>query len=467
MCFGLALAGYNFVCENYIYAKTSKNYSLLCTVFRCKFGKENKFYYFRPNFDFSNFVMKRQKKYTVIDLFAGCGGLSLGLYQAGWQGLFAIEKNPCAFETLNYNLIQNKKHFAWPDWLPVQPHDILEVNKNYKKQLVALRGKVDLVAGGPPCQGFSMAGRRVENDIRNQLVFSYIDFIDMVRPKLLLFENVKGFTYAFDKGKNPDAVPYSTIVIQKLKDLGYDVCPQVIDFSEFGVPQRRKRFILVGVYKGEKDASKAFIKNLKQQKDMFLTSRNLPESPSISNAIGDLLRENGDIPTPDRKGFMSGKYGCIQNAYQAYMREDIPEGAIIPNSHSFAHHTTDKVECFKNLIGNYPLRGKRIDGKAREGWGIRQRGITVLDPDSVSPTITGMPDDYLHYKEPRIMTVRECARIQSFPDWYEFKSKYTTGGKLRKVEVPRYSQVGNAIPPLFAHQAGEVLKGMCNGSSEI
>ena len=149
------------------------------------------------------------------------------------------------------------------------------------------------------------------------------------------------------------------------------------------------------------------------------------------------------------------------------MREDIPEGAVIPNSHSFAHHTTDKVECFKNLIGNYPLRGKRIDGKAREGWGIRQRGITVLDPHSVSPTITGMPDDYLHYKEPRIMTVRECARIQSFPDWYEFKSKYTTGGKLRKVEVPRYSQVGNAIPPLFAHQAGEVLKEMCNGSSKI
>ena len=111
-----------------------------------------------------------------------------------------------------------------------------------------------------------MAGRRVENDIRNQLVFSYIDFIDMVRPKLLLFENVKGFTYAFDKGKNPDAVPYSKIVIQKLEDIGYDVSPQVIDFSEFGVPQRRKRFILVGVYKGEKDAAKAFIKNLKQQK---------------------------------------------------------------------------------------------------------------------------------------------------------------------------------------------------------
>ena len=89
---------------------------------------------------------------------------------------------------------------------------------------------------------------------------------------------------------------------------------------------------------------------------------------------------------------------------------------------------------------------------------IRQRGITVLDPHNLAPTITNMPDDYLHYNEPRILTVRECARIQSFPDWYEFKSKYTTGGRMRKKEVPRYSQVGNAIPPLFALQAGLVLK---------
>ena len=114
---------------------------------------------------------------TVIDLFAGCGGLSLGLYQAGWEGLFAIEKNAFAFETLKYNLIDNKKHFNWPDWLPQTEHDINEVLKKYPKQLKSLRGKVDLVAGGPPCQGFSMAGKRVEEDVRNQLVFSYIKFI--------------------------------------------------------------------------------------------------------------------------------------------------------------------------------------------------------------------------------------------------------------------------------------------------
>lgn len=98
---------------------------------------------------------------------------------------------------------------------------------------------------------------------------------------------------------------------------------------------------------------------------------------------------------------------------------------------------------------NQDIIGHRIDGDERVKWGIRQRGITVLDPTTVSPTITGAPDDYLHYSEPRIMTVRECARIQSFPDWYEFKSKYTTGGEMRKKEVPRYSQVGNAIPPLL------------------
>ena len=118
------------------------------------------------------------------------------------------------------------------------------------------------------------------------------------------------------------------------------------------------------------------------------------------------------------------------------------------------------MSCYERLLAEYPERGKRIDGKAREGWGIKQRGITVLDPNTVSPTITGQPDDYLHYAEPRIMTVRECARIQSFPDWYEIQKKYTTGGQMRKKEVPRYSQVGNAIPPLFAEQAGNVLKQM-------
>ncbi|MBO5631673.1 MAG: DNA cytosine methyltransferase [Aeriscardovia sp.] len=399
-----------------------------------------------------------KKIYTVIDLFAGCGGLSLGLYQAGWNGIFAVEKNPCAFETLNYNLIENKKHFDWPDWLPKEPLDILTVNKQYKKELKQLRGTIDLVAGGPPCQGFSMAGKRVKDDVRNQLVFAYIDFIKMVRPKLILFENVKGFTYAFDKKDNPDALPYSVVVVDQLKKLRYDVSAQVIDFSEYGVPQRRKRFILVGIQKCLKKTVGDFVVGLQNNRKSFLSERGLSKHATIADAISDLLKENGTVPTPDRKNFLSGVYGAVATPYQTYMRQGVEN--LIPQSHSFARHGVNKLTCYKKLLADYPVKGKRIDGKAREVWGIKQRGIYILDGQAVAPTITNMPDDYLHYQEPRIMTVRECARIQSFPDWYEFKSKYTTGGDHRKKEVPRYSQVGNAIPPLFAHQAGLVLKEM-------
>lgn len=402
--------------------------------------------------------MVRNNNHYVIDLFAGCGGLSLGLYQAGWHGVFAIEKNPCAFETLKYNLIDNKNHFDWPEWLPKEPLDILEVNKKYKKELKRLRGTIDLVAGGPPCQGFSMAGKRVKDDIRNQLVFAYIDFIQMVRPKLILFENVKGFTYAFGKKDNPDAIPYSVIVVDRLKKMGYDVSAQVIDFSEYGVPQRRKRFILVGVQKSVKKKASDFVKKLKENRASFLSERGLNKNTAIIDAISDLLRANGTVPTPDRKNFLSGVYGVTTSPYQTYMRQGV-EGPI-PQSHSFAHHGVDKLACYKKLLAEYPVKGKRIDGKGREAWGIKQRGLFILNGKDVAPTITNMPDDYLHYQEPRIMTVRECARIQSFPDWYEFKSKYTTGGDQRKKEVPRYSQVGNAIPPLFAHQAGLVLNEM-------
>ena len=403
--------------------------------------------------------MAKKKKYTVIDLFAGCGGLSLGLYQAGWKGLFAIEQNDFAFATLKANLIDNKKHFAWPKWLPQTPHDINEVLNNYGAELLALRGQVDLVAGGPPCQGFSMAGKRAEDDVRNQLVFSYIKFIDLVRPRVILFENVKGFTFAFDKNKTVKAEPYSVKVIKKLQELGYNVKPHIIDFSKYGVPQRRNRFILVGVQE-ECGSPELFESLLDTTKSSFLQGKGLNEYTSLEEAISDLLRANGEAPTPDRKGFVSGKYGIAESNYQKLMRGDYDETHVLPDSHSFAKHTPEKAACFKSLLEHYPVRGKRIDGNARKEWDIKQRGITVLDPDAISPTITGHPDDYLHYCEPRIMTVRECARIQSFPDWYEIKKKYTTGGKMRKIEVPRYTQIGNAIPPLFAELAGIVLKRM-------
>lgn len=277
---------------------------------------------------------------------------------------------------------------------------------------------------------------------------------------MLLFENVKGFTYAFNNKKRSNTESYAQKVIWALEGLGYNVKPHVIDFSEYGIPQRRKRFILVGIRK-DIGSPENFEQLLQKNRSDFLREKGIQKTVSLREAISDLLRSNGEAPTPDRKGFLSGKYGSDElTDYEKLMRGNYPETHDLPNSHSFAKHSADKVNCFKRLLAEYPLRGKRVDGKARAEWGIKQRGITVLDPNSVSPTITGQPDDYLHYSEPRIMTVRECARIQSFPDWYEIKKKYTTGGKMRRIEVPRYSQIGNAIPPLFAEQAGLILKEM-------
>jgi len=184
-------------------------------------------------------------KLTFIDLFAGCGGVSLGLLRAGWKGLFAIEKSGMAFETLKHNLIDKINHYDWPPWLPQAEHDINDVLRICREELEELNGKVSLVAGGPPCQGFSLAGRRNEHDKRNQLVNTYVEFINIVRPHLVFFENVKGFAAGF-KQDNSSAKAYSKFVLQKLLELGYDVRAETMNFGDFGIPQRRKRFILLG-----------------------------------------------------------------------------------------------------------------------------------------------------------------------------------------------------------------------------
>ena len=389
--------------------------------------------------------------FKYIDLFAGCGGLALGLHQAEWKGLFAVEKDKFAFQTLQHNLVTNHKHYDWPAWLPIENFDIDVVLEKYPDQLAKLKGSVDLVAGGPPCQGFSMDGQRKESDRRNGLIHSYIEFIKVVRPKILLFENVKGFTVAFKNGEQSGKV-YSDIVLEKLKALGYDVCGQILDFSEYGIPQRRKRFIIVGVQSGK---AETFFKFLKKNKHPFLKSKKLSAKVSSKKALSDLERRHGHTICPDSPRFKSGLYGTTRNAYQKFLKGDLKNDT--PNSHRFAKHVKTTLQVFKKLLKS-GKRNRKINGDARKRFGLKKRSVTILAPDFISPTLTSIPDDYLHYSEPRILTVRESARLQSFPDWYEFKGKYTTGGHLRAKQVPRYTQIGNAIPPLFAEQAGIALK---------
>lgn len=393
-----------------------------------------------------------------IDLFAGCGGLSLGLQKSGWIGLFAVEKNIDAFSTLKQNLIIDKEHFQWPDWLPQTNLDINDILVNYKSELIGLRGQVQLLVGGPPCQGFSMAGKRTGKDTRNCLYNSYIKFVELVQPDMLFFENVHGFTVGFNRkyrGKKIKGEPYSQKLVKELKKLGYDVGHKVVLMSEFGVPQKRKRFILFATKKGE---AKTFFELLYQKKNEFLEAENISVPVTVGEAIGDLERQHGQAQSIDSPRFMNGIYGNMTSTYQMRMRKNIAVG-VMPDSHRFANPKKETIELFKQLM-NATDEAIRITPKMGLVEGLKKRGVTPLKSNSICSTITSIPDDFIHYSEARIMTVRECARMQSFPDDYVFLGKYTTGGERRKYDVPRYTQVANAVPPLFAEQVGLVLREM-------
>lgn len=387
---------------------------------------------------------------TYIDIFAGCGGLSTGLFCAGWTGLFAIEKNDDAFSTLKHNLIDKKKHFLWPEWLTVSEHDIDEFTKKYMDKIQSLQGKVTLIAGGPPCQGFSLAGKRDKDDQRNKLIKSYIKIIRIIKPEVIILENVYGFTVNFKEKKGTKR--YSSYVERALRHSGYRTSYRIIDMSEYGIPQKRKRFILIAMKTHD---PKLVFSTLESNKEKFLEGKGIRCETTVYEAISDLEKVHGVHPSPESKGFLHGVYGPIQSGYQRLMRQS-QGGKVDADSHRFANHRNETVELHNDLLYSAP-RGKRITPNDKIVQNLNRRGVTVLSVNSQAPTITSIPDEIVHYCEPRILTVREHARIQGFPDWFEFRGKYTSGGKRRKQEVPRYTQVGNAVPPLFAEQIGVAL----------
>lgn len=387
-----------------------------------------------------------------IDLFAGCGGLSLGLHQAGWQGCFAVERNRQAFDTYRHNLI-TKFSYDWPSWLPQEAISVEKLISNHKKELKKLRGEIELVAGGPPCQGFSTAGKRLENDDRNLLVYSYLEIIKLVQPKLLLFENVKGFASQFSANGESSRI-FASETLKALKDLGYkDAKAKLIDFSEYGLPQKRTRLLIVASLDGK---AATFFDQLAIHSAKFLNEIEIKLPNSTGDALSDLRAIQGTKQSPDSSKFLVGKYGYSSSPYQRYLRGGARKNQW-PDSHRFSNHNNDTKKVFLTLLSKAP-RLRCISGDDRHRYGVKKRSVTVLAESAPSPTVTSIPDDCIHYEEPRVLTARECARLQGFPDWYEFQGKYTTGGKMRVQETPRFTQIGNAVPPFFAIQAGTVLK---------
>lgn len=408
----------------------------------------------------------KTRKPTFIDLFSGCGGLSLGLMESGWQGIFAIEKTTDAFLTLKHNLIDGSRHkFQWPDWLPKENMEVQQLLATYRTQLESLKGKVDLIAGGPPCQGFSNAGKRNPNDPRNKLAEQYIEVVKIIEPQYLLLENVRGFNSKFEKSGSLHDVPYSQVVKKRLEELGYIVDYRIVLCSDWGVPQRRPRFILIAKKCDKNSEFKPFEK-IDEFRCSFLHSHGLdPVKPvSVRDAISDLEIENRTlIPNkePNGKRFSELKYlkPQILNSYLKILRRGMQDEA--PNSLRLPRHSAIVKTRFRLIIAHCP-KGTSVPEDFKIALNTKKRTLTLLDAEKPSATVTTLPDDIVHYSEPRILTVRENARLQSFPDWFEFQGVYTTGGARRKYSCPRYTQVGNAVPPLLATALGYLVKGFEN-----
>jgi len=374
--------------------------------------------------------------------------------QAGLKGLFAIEHDRFAFSTLKANLIEKAStlKYSWPKWLPKEPIGIEEILKQHEQQLTELSGSVDLLVGGPPCQGFSMAGRRQHDDPRNQLFGLYLKLVEIIKPKVVLIENVRGFMLDFSIGD--EVTNYADALRAKLSD-GYKVYEHLIDVSKFGVPQARTRYFIIAI-RAEYITADPF-ELLDSRTHAFLRALGLNTPVSSSNAICDLeISQCGTRPSRDSKGFKEIAYTEALTRYQKLMNSDCES----PNDLRLARHSHEIAQRFRKIIEICHAEGRlntSISADIREQFGLKKKALRVLDPDRPSPTITSMPDDLLHYSEPRTLTVRENARLQSFPDWFSFQGKYTTGGQLRKKEVPRFTQVANAVPPMMAQAIGEML----------
>lgn len=457
-----------------------------------------------------------KKKY--IDLFAGCGGLSLGFETAGFELGFAVEKSSMAGETFYHNLIKNiKDENQWEKYLNKTAQEKLNDGLFIGETIKLLEhptlltdtkeklGEIDLIVGGPPCQGFSLAGKRNPKDNRNQLPWQFLEYVDIFRPKAVLMENVLGMRQRFSK--HNEEAPFSQI--KKLLETGfgedkelnqYIVQELQLNAMHYGVPQHRPRVFLLGIRKDiaiKKDIYATT--NIWNSKDYYSDNNISPLCPipttkegnvfTVKDAIGDLFK----TPIDNRKYLEQ-----LNN--KSKFKRAIKGNTLIGANNTLRKHTSKVEERFRlyqyfslNNIStkvfnfaskysatkdnsfleqiyneiekcNFPAIApdKTIIANNKESLvqlicrlETKKHSQRPLKIDLPAPTVVSVPDDIIHPLVPRTMTVREQARFQSFPDYFEFRSKETTGGIKRKTEVPQYTQVGNAVPPLMAKAIAE------------
>ncbi|WP_219410267.1 DNA cytosine methyltransferase [Proteus terrae] len=340
---------------------------------------------------------------NIVDLFCGCGGLSYGFELAGFKTVLGIDHDKAAIETFKINHKDAKTILG--DIREVSNEEILNTLGNTS---------IDVVIGGPPCQGLSLSGPRQFDDPRNQLYLSFIRIVSLLKPKYVLIENVPGMVSLF-KGRIKDEI------IHSLEKLNYNVDYRILKASEYGVPQHRRRVFFVGSRDGNKFDFPAPTHNDSGDlllKKMVTTFDALCDLPLLENSLGE---EKQSYDT------------TIMNEYQKVMRKN---SSFIYN-HIAAKHS-DKV---KETIKLVPA-GKNYKSLPKELRSSRNFNVawTRFPDHAPSPTIDTGHRHHFHYLANRVPTVRECARLQSFPDCF-----YFTGNKTEQ-----FRQVGNAVPPILA-----------------
>ena len=336
----------------------------------------------------------------ILDLFCGCGGLSYGFELEGYQIVAGIDSWGDALNTFKLN---HKNSLAIE-------YDL--ANPNYESLSKSIGSSIDLIVGGPPCQGFSISGHRNPEDPRNKLYIGFVEAVDFFKPKAFLMENVPNLA-SMKKGE------ILRNVIREFTDLGYTLSYKIMLASDYGVPQNRKRLVMVGL-KGA-------------QSFVFPEAQTPDHKVTCEEAIGDLsensISNGNDYPSK------------ALTQYQESMRK-LSKGLF---NHQISEHSiqTKSIIALVPDGGNYKhlpehLRSTR---KVNIAW-------TRFNSKKPSLTIDTGHRHHFHYKFDRVPTVRESARLQSFPDRFIFLGSKTS----------QYKQVGNAVPPMLGAALAKSLK---------
>ncbi len=346
------------------------------------------------------------KKLNVLDLFCGCGGLSKGFEQAGYNIVLGVDNNVSALKTYVYNHKGSKSLNA--DLSNPDTFDIIDD--------LTVDHKIDIIIGGPPCQGFSLTGPRQFDDPRNKLYLAMIETVRRYRPKAFLIENVPGMATLYNgEVKNE--------IIRRFTEMGYNVNSQIVCSADYGVPQIRKRLVFVGLLKSCEKFE--FPEPTHSPQNYVSCEQAIGDLPSLENELGEETSNYSISPLTEYQKKMKGNCSVLHN-----------------------HVAIDHKPFVKEVISMVPDGGNYKDlppgiGESRKfhmAW-------TRYCSNKPSRTIDTGHRNIFHYKYNRCPTVRESARLQSFPDDFVFLGNKTEQNR----------QVGNAVPVLMAEAIGKQM----------